>query len=230
MKKLSSTFPNMFLSLVLICLVMGGILGAMNRITQKPIAATELKNKTAAVSAVLPAFDNDPIGDVKEIQIPDEERALKVYPATKGGEPVGYAVETYTKKGFGGEFSLMVGFLPDGTIENFAVLSHSETPGLGAKMDDWFHSEGKPGLIRNMHGVKMQEESPLKVTKDGGKVDAITASTITSRAFIDAVERAYRAFQVISGSNVDAGTDATEQTSESTEQQVAPDSTTLITE
>ena len=76
----------------------------------------------------------------------------------------------------------------------------------------------------------MQEESPLKVTKDGGKVDAITASTITSRAFIDAVERAYRAFQVISGSNVDAGTDATEQTSESTEQRVAPDSTTLITE
>ena len=76
----------------------------------------------------------------------------------------------------------------------------------------------------------MQEESPLKVTKDGGKVDAITASTITSRAFIDAVERAYRAFQVISGSSVDAGTDATEQASESTEQQVAPDSTTLITE
>ena len=214
MKKLSSTFPNMFLSLVLICLVMGGILGAMNRITEKPIKDTELKNKTAAVSAVLPAFDNDPIGDVKEIQIPDEDRALKVYPATKGGEPVGYAVETYTKNGFGGEFSLMVGFLPDGTIENFAVLSHSETPGLGAKMDDWFHSDGAPGLIRNMHGVKMQEESPLKVTKDGGKVDAITASTITSRAFIDAFERAYSALKVVQGTATDVASEATPQTSE----------------
>lgn len=214
MKKLASTFPNMLLSLVLICLVMGGILGAMNHITQKPIAATELKNKTAAIAAVLPEFDNNPIEEATEVEIPGEEGKLKVYPATKGGEVIGYAIETYTKKGFGGEFSLMVGFLPDGAVENFAVLKHAETPGLGAKMDDWFHSDGAPGLIRNMHGVKMQEESPLKVTKDGGKVDAITASTITSRAFIDAFERAYSALKVVQGTATDVASEATPQTSE----------------
>ena len=67
--------------------------------------------------------------------------------------------------------------------------------GLGAKMQEWFHlSPKKDGLIQDMRGVQMSD-TPLAVTKDGGQVDAITAATISSRAFLDALQRAYNGFK-----------------------------------
>ena len=79
----------------------------------------------------------------------------------------------------------MVGFNKDGSIYNYSVLEHKETPGLGSKMDIWFTKEGKGSIIGKIPGT-----TGLKVTKDGGDVDAITAATISSRAFLDAVNRA----------------------------------------
>lgn len=108
---------------------------------------------------------------------------------------MGAAVESYSKKGFSGEIKVIVGFDTEGTLCNYSVLQHSETPGLGAKMQDWFRTDkNKQSVI----GRKL-DGSGLKVTKDGGDVDAITAATISSRAFLDAVNRAYSAY---------AGTDA----------------------
>lgn len=105
--------------------------------------------------------------------------------AKKNGELVGTAVKTYTNNGFGGKIWLMVGFNPDGTIANYSVLDHKETPGLGSKMDTWFTKDGKGNIVGKNPG-----ENGLKVSKDGGDVDAITAATISSRAFLDAVNRA----------------------------------------
>lgn len=227
MKKLASTFPNMVLSLVLICLTMGAILGLMNMVTKKPIKEAETQTKTAALSKVLPAFDNNPLDEMQSIGLPgDGADSVKVYKATAAGKTIGYAFETFSKNGFSGKISLMIGLLPDGTVHDFAVLSHSETPGLGAKMDEWFHMPtSNPGNIRDVRGISLPSESPMKVSKDGGKVDAITASTITSRAFVDAIERAYRAFQVVtSGATPDAGTSATKKSS-SNEDAPAQDST-----
>ena len=79
----------------------------------------------------------------------------------------------------------MVGLLADGSISNTAVLAHKETPGLGDKMDI-----AKSDFPAQFIG-KNPAEFKLSVTKDGGDVDAITAATISSRAFCDAVERAY---------------------------------------
>ena len=91
-----------------------------------------------------------------------------------------YAVKT-TTNGFGGALTLMVGVLPDGTVYNTSVLEHSETPGLGAKC-----TEEESFFRTQFKGFRGR----LAVKKDGGDLDAITASTITSRAFTLAVKQA----------------------------------------
>ena len=113
----------------------------------------------------------------------------------KGGQVVGGAVESNTKKGFSGEIRVIVGFDMDGKILNYSVLQHAETPGLGAKMQEWFRAD------KNKQSVlgRTIPDGGLKVTKDGGDVDAITAATISSRAFLDAVNRAYSAFAGVDG-------------------------------
>ena len=91
--------------------------------------------------------------------------------------------------GFGGELKVLVGFDAEGKIIDYSLLSHAETPGLGSKAADWF-KKGNKGDITGMN----PGEASLTVSKDGGKVDAITASTITSRAFLNAVNIAYAAY------------------------------------
>lgn len=132
-----------------------------------------------------------------------EGDSLKVYPAKMDGELVGVAVESINRnyKAFSGDIKVVVGFDANGKILNYSVQQHSETPGLGAKMQDWFSDENKPK--QNIKGRQMPEKG-LSVSKDGGDVDAITAATITSRAFLDAVNRAYSAFM-----NTDATSSAT---------------------
>ena len=86
----------------------------------------------------------------------------------------------------------MVGITPDGTVYNTSFLSHAETPGLGAKCtsDEHFYSQFK--------GFNPAEKI-LSVKKDAGDIDAITASTITSRAYTLAVKNAVEAFKTIKG-------------------------------
>ncbi|MBO4231732.1 MAG: RnfABCDGE type electron transport complex subunit G, partial [Bacteroidales bacterium] len=90
--------------------------------------------------------------------------------------------------GFGGAFTLMVGFDSEGKILGTEVLSASETPGLGDKIN-----ADKSDFSKQFAG-KNPAEFQLKVKKDGGDVDAITAATISSRAYCDAVDRAYQSF------------------------------------
>ena len=170
----------MLLSLTIICLVAGAILAGVNMYTTGPIAASKAAALEAAIKAVTPEFDNKPSEDAY-MAITADGDSLKIYPATKGGEFVGAAVESNTKKGFSGEIKVIVGFDKEGKLLNYSVLQHAETPGLGAKMQESV-------LGRSLAG------GALKVTKDGGDIDAITAATITSRAFLDAVNRAYSAF------------------------------------
>ena len=105
----------------------------------------------------------------------------------------GYAVQSMTKQGCGGVVRLMVGFTPEGEVVNVNVLEQTETPGLGTKMAD----EGNV-LLASVKGQKLEEKKlvngKLAVKKDGGDVDALTAATISSRAYVDAVSRAYKAY------------------------------------
>lgn len=179
----------MVLTLLIITLVSATALSVVYDMTKGPIEESKKAKTVAALSGVLPEFDNNPAEGVRTVTIDGLE--AKVYTAKKGGEEVGYAVETITKQGFSGEIKLMAGFLPDGEIKNIEVLEHSETPGLGSKMAD----DGNPLLV-SFTG-KNPAELKMSVKKDGGDIDVITASTISSRAYTDAVDRAYRAFQSV---------------------------------
>ena len=179
-KKLESTLINMILSLLLISAVMAAALGFVYGVTKGPIEQVIKKKEIQAVREVLPAFDNDPTQDVKTYE------GLYFYFATKAGQPVGCAVKTFTIMGYSGRFDLMVGFKPDGSVNQIVVLDQKETPGLGTKMKDAKFKDPFIGL--NISTLPAQQ---LKVKKDGGTIDAITAATITSRAFCDGVQKAY---------------------------------------
>jgi len=182
MAKIESSLKNMILSLTLIALGASAALGFVYEVTKQPIERTKLNKKLEAIKAVVPSFDNNP--DQEMFRLPTGEGdSLEIFPARKGNEIIGYAVRTSTQKGFSGYIGIMVGFSPDGTIINTNVLDQKETPGLGTKMTE-------PAFKDQFNG-KNPAVFKMKVKKDGGEVDAITAATISSRAFCDALERAY---------------------------------------
>ena len=184
----ASTRKNMVMTLFAICFVSSALLAVVYAITKDPIDAAQVEKTNNAIAKVVPKFDNDPSAERFTKNIGD--KSFNVYPAKLGGNIVGYAIETFTTRGFGGRIILMVGFNADGTINNTAVLSHSETPGLGDKM-----VEGKSNFSVQFKG-KNPADFKLIVKKDGGDVDAITASTISSRAFCDAVGKAYDVYKI----------------------------------
>ena len=186
MAKTESTFRNMVLSLTFISLAASASLGFVYEFTKKPIELSNLNKKLKAIRLVVPGFNNNPDKEMYKLPTGNGD-SLDIYPAKKDNEIVGYAVNTYTKNGFSGNISLMAGFKPDGTIFNITVLEHKETPGLGSKINE-------PGF-KDQFNLKNPASFELKVRKDGGPVDAITAATISSRAFCDAVQRAYYTIQ-----------------------------------
>ena len=108
--------------------------------------------------------------------------------AVLAGHEDGTAIEAAVD-GFGGQFRVMVGFDAEGNILGYEILEHQESPGLGSHMTHWFKNADKPG--QNIIGRKA---GSLTVSKDGGDVDAITAATISSRAFLKAINQAYAEF------------------------------------
>lgn len=182
MASIESTFKNMVLSLTLISLGAAACLGFVYEFTKQPIELSNLNKKLDAIKMVVPEFNNNP-NEEKFRLATGEGDSLDVYPAKKDNEIVGYAVSTYTTKGFSGRIELMAGFKPDGSITDISVLNQKETPGLGTKMTE-------PAFKGQFNG-KNPETFPLKVKKDGGQVDAISAATISSRAFCDALQRGY---------------------------------------
>ena len=186
---MKSTLLNMTAVLFGITLVASAGVGFVNMITVEPIAAAKEAATLAALNEVLPAFDAT---TTEELTIDD--MPITVYTATAGGSVSGYAVQSMTKQGFGGVVRLMVGFTPEGEVVNVNVLEQTETPGLGTKMAD----EGNV-LLASVKGRKIESkklvDGKLAVTKDD--VDALTAATISSRAYVDAINRAWMAYKSV---------------------------------
>lgn len=194
MAKKESTFINMVYVLFLVAAIAGLALGAVYNVTKEPIELAKKAKIESAIKEVLPEFDElKPQYLVMSYDGNKPKDSLTFFDAYKEGQYVGTAVNTYTMKGFSGLIKLMVGFQPDGTISNVSVLEHKETPGLGTKM-----AEPK---FKDQYMNQNPESFNLKVTKDGGEVDAITAATISSRAFSDATERAFQTFKQNKGGN-----------------------------
>lgn len=177
-----SNLRNMAMCLTLVCLFCAAILGGVYAITYEPIKKAEADALKASIGAVLP--EGVEISEAKNI---DE---YEYYVGSINGEVAAYAVKS-SATAFGGPLVIMVGVLPDGSIYNTSVLSQNETPGLGAKCatDEAFMSQWRG----------FTTDKVLKVKKDGGDVDAITASTITSRAYALAVSNAVEAVKNLGG-------------------------------
>ncbi len=191
-----SSFKNMVLSLMVICFVSSALLAVVYVVTKAPIEAASAAKTNNAIAQVVPEFDGTP----EKARIGVAGTDYIYYKVSKGGSVVGYAVMA-SATGFGGPVSLMVGITADGVIYNTSVLSQSETPGLGAKCTDPAFAD----QFRNFNPA----EKVLKVKKDGGDIDAITASTITSRAYANAVQTAVDVFKAItSGEQPDAASGA----------------------
>jgi electron transport complex protein RnfG len=180
-KKLESSLMNMILSLVLISVCMSAALAFVYIKTKGPIEQAARQKETDAIKTVLPPFDSDPLSDQTKIG------NVVIYTAKKQDKIAGYAVKSSTEKGFGGHIELMTGFLPDGSINDIAVLEHKETPGLGTKMTDQ--------KFKSQFIGKNPASFKLMVKKDNGEVDAITAATISSRAYCDALQKAYNSLK-----------------------------------
>lgn len=201
MKKLESSITNMVLVLVGVALITGGILAYVNHITEEPIKLQASKTLADGIKSVMGGVQLTVAEDDTIRQTIKGKEAIFVVHKTVdvNKQDLGAAVESITS-GFGGDLKVLVGFDTEGNILGYTILQHSETPGLGAKADKWFQKGGKGNII----GMN-PEKNNLTVKKDGGDVDAITASTITSRAFLLAVNQAYSAYK---SGNVDAHSSA----------------------
>lgn len=190
--------------LVAVALVMGGILAFVNHVTEGPIKQQAEKTLADGIKEVMMS-DNLTVtaNDTMKQNIDNKECVFIVHKAADAqGKELGAAVES-TTLGFGGDLKVLVGFNPEGEILGYTLLEHAETPGLGAKADTWFQKDGKASIIGK------NPATPLTVSKDGGDVDAITASTITSRAFLKAINQAYNVYMK---KDTDANTGATQKT------------------
>ena len=190
MAKKDSSFLKLVLSLSIVTVVAASALAAVYGITKDPIDQSKLNKKNNAIKLVQPGFDTQK-GVIKEVKVlPEgESDSLTVYISEWDNAFFGAAVETYTNMAFSGRFEIMVGFDKEGKIMGTEVLKANETPGLGDKIDKKKDANFSAQFLK-----KNPTEFNMKVKKDGGDVDAITAATISSRAYCDALTRAHSAF------------------------------------
>jgi Na+-translocating ferredoxin:NAD+ oxidoreductase subunit G len=217
MAKLESTFKNMLIVLTVISLIAAVSLASMYNLTKGPIDQATAKKSQEAIKMVLPAFDK-----LEDVASADGLVIHKAY--AKDGSFVGAAVEGKAA-GFSGDVKVMVGFDKEGNIVDYSVLQQTETPGLGTKMVDWFKpaKEVQKSLVETVFGFQVKPvekqssiigknpaKNNLTVSKDGGEIDAITASTISSRSFLLAISEAYKAYAAANDMSADTQTGATQ--------------------
>ena len=202
-KRKPNTWFNMASILMIVGMVAGASLTFTKQFTKHAMDLKEAEAKSAGIRAVVPDFDNVPaaeskryfvdaadkirlLGEDEAVGENDKFRVLEVFPCKKGKTDLGCAVTTYTEKGYSGKFTLMMAISPEGAIKDVEVLSMTETPGLGTRIAD-------PEFKDQFKG-KTQAATKFQVKADGGDVDAISASTISSRAFCDAVCRGFAVY------------------------------------
>ena len=197
-----------------VCAIATGIMGYAAVVTKGPIEEAKVRKVADGLSMVLPAFDNNPMKDMKTFQAKDHT-PVQFYIAKKGGTLVGVAATLYVTNGYAGRIDGLVSFHPDGTIRSFLITGHSETPGLGTNVTDRTEEKTLAGLFRGSpkkeglppnrildqfsgHGAGRNDSwtaTPWKVKKDGGQSEFISGATISSRAVNDLAWKAASVFE-----------------------------------
>lgn len=179
----SSIFFTISIFIVFVLILLG-----INYFSQQVLKQKEIKSTYNIITSVIGTdFNNDPLLEKTIITSVDGKEKMELYPARQDGLVTSVVVKTRSDKGYNGYIELVVGFYMDGTISDYKILTHNETLGLGSKIADkefieqfqWFNPE----------------RQIFKVTKDGGDIDAVTSATISSRAVIDAIQKAYDAYK-----------------------------------
>ncbi|GAA0309229.1 electron transport complex subunit RsxG [Rhodovulum strictum] len=168
------------------------ILSYSHDLTRDAIADRQTEDLLASLAQVIPAqlHDNDLSADTRTLA-DATEGAVPVHLALRGGEVTGVAF-VLTGYGYSGAIRVLIGLAPDGTLLGARVLSHTETPGLGDKIEiakhDW---------IEGFAGRSLTDPGPegWKVKKDGGVFDQFSGATITPRAVVGAVHRGLALFE-----------------------------------
>ncbi len=199
------------LALSLTCGIAATILYAAYEKTKAAAERTQQNVEQEALKKVLPPFDNQPLQQKQDIELPDGSKVV-VFPALENEGIIGYAAKAVSDRGFGGNLEVLVGFEPQGEIRAVVVTAHSETPGLGTlaterKIDktlkDVFGSRDKNETVADelppspfldqYKGKQASNVETLGIAADGGAVDAVSGATISSRAVADAVQKAAKA-------------------------------------
>ena len=184
----------MVLVLFTITAISALLVGLVQDMTKDAIATANQQAKNIAKYNVLntTAEESTVVADTTRL-IGDFQITVSTVKRTADDSLVGYAVEapSITKSGYADRIVLMVGFVEENGIakvNGVEVLSQKETPGLGANMT----KEGN-SLERSAVG-KEPKTLAFAVSKEGGSFDALTGSTISSRAYANAVETAYAGY------------------------------------
>jgi len=207
MAKLESSFRNMLLSLTATVLLSGAILASLFTVTKEQIQASKTAKQQSALKVVLPPFARLDDAEIITLDGIGEFVIHRAY--DESGNFVGAAVESFSRRGYTGTIRVMVGFDTAGKIVDYAVLEQRETPGLGDKIIDWFRPQEQTSrsLVERIFGFeaaavernssiigKNPSTHDLRACREGGIIDTITASTISTVAFLEAVQFAYAVF------------------------------------
>ncbi len=167
-----------------LCIVSAIALAKIYDLTKGPIAHQKRLEVLRAIKTVLPPYDNEPDRDMVTLPIGKDKRGEEVqgvfYRGRKSDRLIGLAFKVTSPEGYGGDIEVMVGVLPNGTVYGVEVLSHLETPGLGAKIREAKFKDRFKN--RNLSNTKWA------VKKDAGDIDGITGATISSRAVTKAIK------------------------------------------
>jgi len=170
--------------LTCICVASAVALAKIYDLTKGPIAHQKRLEVLRGIKTVLPPYDNEPDRDVVKLPMGVDKKGEEIqgvfYRARKGGRLMGVAFRVTSPEGYGGTIEVMVGVVPDGTIHGVEVLSHLETPGLGAKIDE--------AKFKERFKKRSLSNTTWAVKKDAGDIDGITGATISSRAVIKALK------------------------------------------
>jgi electron transport complex protein RnfG len=170
---------SLVIVLAVICLVMATLLGVVNSVTEAPIAANNEQTVKDSLEAVMPGVECTEIDYSDESVTIATGTSVTIIGVYEAGDD-GYVVEVSSPNGFGGALDMMTGIDADGAVTGIAIIDHSETSGLGSKSTD-------PNWQAQFKG----QTGEVAVAKDGGTIEAITGSTITSRAVCDGVNAAF---------------------------------------
>lgn len=183
---------KMIVVLAVICGGSGVLLSLFQEVTEEPRAYQLLKYvQEPSIKAVLGDYDNDPIKD--RITMPagkddkGKEIRMNIFPAKKGDEITALAYSS-SATGYHGIIEIMVGVGLDGKLTGISIMTHTETPGLGARIVE-------PDFTDQFSGLELSDD--LKLSSDGGQVDGVSGATLSSKGVLSAVRKALELFPKI---------------------------------